>query len=245
MQNHSFQTQTETRVLPVEGAYNVRDLGGYFAAGGKTVKWKKVFRSGDLNQLTEDDLKFFAQIPIKTYIDFRDANEIQVAPDKTPASLLHHFFIAIETGNIIDFQKITPDLTPFLLIEGNKYFVTHNQKQYREFFQILMNKENVPLLFHCSAGKDRAGFGAALFLSALGVDRETIYEDYLLTNTCLQDKYASLIESIPFLAPLMEARREYLQAAFDIIDTEYGGIENYLIHHLNVDLEKIRNIYLE
>jgi len=134
---------------------------------------------------------------------------------------------------------------PSLLVEGNKYFITHNQKQYREFFQILMEEENTPLLFHCSAGKDRTGLGAALFLSALGVNREVIYQDYLLTNECLKDKYAVLIESVPLLAPILEARLEYIQAAFDIIDSEYGGTESYLTHYLDADLEKMRSIYLE
>ena len=239
------QGSNTIRVLPIEGAYNVRDLGGYCAAGNKTVKWKTVFRSGDLNNLTEKDLEYFSTIPVKTFIDFRDSSEIQEAPDRIPASLIHQISIPIETGNVIDFQKITPESTPTLLIEGNRYLVSHNQEQYRCFFQILMDSGNAPLLFHCSAGKDRAGFGAALFLSSLGVDRETIIQDYLFTNDCLRDKYAALVESIPFIAPLMEARREYIQAAFDEIDTEYAGMTHFLTRNLNVDIDKMRALYTE
>ena len=245
MHNHPLEKKSNIRVLPIERAYNVRDMGGYAAAGNKTVKWRKVIRAGDLNLLTEADLMYFEQIPVKTYIDFRDSEEINAAPDKTPASLLHHFYLPVETGNIFDFQKVRPEQMLSLLVEGNQYFATHNQKQYREFFQILMKEENTPLLFHCSAGKDRTGFGAALFLSALGVSREVICEDYLLTNECLKDKYAVLIESIPLLAPILEARLEYIQAAFDVIDSEYGGMDSYLTRYLNVDLEKMRSIYLE
>ena len=65
-----------SRVLPVEGAYNVRDLGGYPAADNKTVKWRKVIRSGDLHLLTDKDLSYFDAIPLKSYIDFRDSEEI-------------------------------------------------------------------------------------------------------------------------------------------------------------------------
>ena len=245
MIHHLLHEKSNLRLLPIEGAHNVRDMGGYAAAGNKTVKWRKVFRSGDLNHLSEIDLMYFEQIPVKTYIDFRDSNEIDAAPDKIPTSLLHHFYLPVEAGNIIQYRQFAPEQTPNLLIEGNKYLVKYYQKQYREFFQILMNEENTPLLFHCSAGKDRAGFGAALFLSALGVSWELIYQDYLLTNECLKDKYAVLVESMPFLAPVLEARLEYIQAAFDVIDTEYGGAENYLTHYLEVDIEKMRNIYLE
>jgi len=245
MFKHPSQTELNKRILPLEGAYNVRDMGGYTAAGNKTVKWRKVFRSGDLNHLTKADLAYFAQIPVKTYIDFRDSDEIHTAPDKIPSSLLHHFYLPVETGNIFNYQQIKPEQVSSLLIEGNKYFVMHNQQQYCEFFQILMKEENTPLLFHCSAGKDRTGLGAALFLSALGVSRELIYQDYLLTNECLKDKYDVLIKSVPLLAPVLEARLEYIQAAFDVIDSEYGDAESYLTHYLGADLETMRSIYLE
>ncbi len=239
------KTKQESRLLPLEGAYNARDLGGYKAADNKTVKWWKVFRSGDLNKLTDEDLNYLASIPLITDIDFRDSAEIAVAPDKKPTSLKNQVFLSIATGNIIDFKKIDSTSVATLLVEGNKHFVRDNQEQYRKFFQILMNKGNEPLLFHCSAGKDRAGFGAALFLSSLGVDRETVIQDYLLTNRYLKDKYKPITDSIPYLAPLFEARPEYIQATFDVIDNEYGGMDNYLTNYLQVDLKKMREIYTE
>ncbi len=238
-------TKEKSRLLPLEGAYNVRDLGGYKAANNKIVKWGKVFRSGDLNHLTEADLDYLASIPLITDIDFRDSTEIAVAPDKTPGSLKNQIFLPIATGNVIDFKNVDSSSVASLLVEGNKHFVRENQEQYRKFFQILMDEDSAPLLFHCSAGKDRAGFAAALFLSSLGVDRKTVVEDYLLTNQYLKDKYQSMIDSIPYLAPLLEARPEYIQAAFDVIDKEYGGMENYLTKYLQVDLEKVRKIYTE
>ncbi len=239
------KTSQESRLLPLEGAYNVRDLGGYKAADNKTVKWRTVFRSGDLHHLTDEDLNFLTSIPLKTDIDFRDSAEIAAAPDKTPVSLKKQVFLTIATGNVIDFTKIDSSSVSTLLVEGNKHFVRDNQGQYREFFHLLMEKENAPLLFHCSAGKDRAGFAAVLFLSSLGVNRETIIQDYLLTNQYLKDKYKPITDSIPYLAPLFEVRPEYIQAAFDVIDNEYGGMENYLTQYLEVDLGKMREIYTE
>ncbi len=234
-----------SRALPIEGAYNVRDLGGYPAADNKTVRWRKVIRSGDLHLLTDHDLAYFDKIPLKTYIDFRDPQEIALAPDKTPASLVNQFFLPIETGDIINMQSITPELAETALVDGNKHFVRESQETYKEFFRILMSEENTPLLFHCSAGKDRAGFGAALFLASLGVDRKIIIDDYLLTNKYLKDKYSDIVAQMPVLKPLFEVRKEYILAAFEVIDNEYGGIDSYLTNQLGVNLKRMRELYTE
>ncbi len=243
--DYTDKTIRKSRLLPIEGAYNIRDLGGYKTFEDKTVKWGKIFRSGDLNKLTDTDLEYLTRIPIRTYIDFRDSAEISAAPDKKPDSLRHQYFLPIKTGNIIDFTKVNLEMIPILLVEGNKILIRDNQDVYGKFFQILMTEEDTPLLFHCSAGKDRAGLGAALFLSSLGVDREIIFQDYLLTNKYLKDKYKPLLDSMPDLAPLLMAKKEYLQAAFDVIDNEYEGMENYLKRELQVDLEKMRALYTE
>jgi Protein tyrosine/serine phosphatase len=109
----------------------------------------------------------------------------------------------------------------------------------------LMSEENTPLLFHCSAGKDRAGFGAALFLASLGVDRKIIIDDYLLTNKYLKDKYSDIVAQMPVLKPLFEVRKEYILAAFEVIDNEYGGIDSYLTNQLGVNLKRMRELYTE
>jgi Protein tyrosine/serine phosphatase len=233
------------RLLPIEGAYNVRDMGGYNAADGKKVKWGMVFRSGDLNLLTENDLILLNSIQIKTFIDFRDSAEVVSAPDKTPASLVHAYHFPIEIGSIIEFKKITEENVANVLVEGNRNLVRYNQDAYCQFFNVLQHKEEAPVLFHCSAGKDRAGLGAALFLSSLGVDKETIIEDYLLTNEYIKDKYARIIEENPIMQPLLEARREYIEAAFETIDKEFEGMDNYLTKNLGIDIKKMRELYTE
>lgn len=234
-----------SRVLPIEGAYNVRDLGGYPAAANKTVKWRTVIHSGDLNHLTDRDLSYLDSLGVVTFVDFRDTDEFERAPDRKPASLKNYCSLPIGTGDIIKMQAMTPDLAATALVDANKYLVRHNQAVFRELFQLLKDAENTPLLFHCSAGKDRTGLGAALFLASLGVDRETIMQDYLLTNECLKDKYADVVGRMPFLKPLFEVREEYLLAAFEVIDQEYGGMENYLTQQLQVDLTKMRALYTE
>lgn len=239
------KSENTSRLLPLQGAYNVRDLGGYPTAQGTQVKWRKVFRSGDLHNLTDSDLTDLNQIPIKTYIDFRDIEEVSIAPDKMPHSLKHKFELPISAGNILDMDKTATEQAPTLLVDMNRVFVRDCQQTYKDFFQILQKDPYPPLLFHCSAGKDRTGFGAALLLSAFGVDRALIMHDYLLSNRYLVGKYDDAVAANPVLAPLVAAEAVYLQAAFDEIDHEFGGMEKYLTENLDVDIDKVRSIYTE
>ncbi len=235
----------QSRELPVEGAYNVRDLGGYAGAEGKTVKWRTFIRSGDLNKLTAADLEYFASIPIVSYIDFRDSAEIAAAADLRPVSLKHDFAIPVEAGSVVELKDLRSGNTGDLLVLGNRMFVCDFQPQFSEFFRIVSDPANTPLLFHCSAGKDRTGFAAAMLLSALGVDRETVIADYMLSAELLRDKYAADVAKYPELEPLMTVHRRYIEGAFELIDNEYGGIENYLTEYLGVDIALLRSLYLE
>lgn len=238
-------TNKPVRLLPLEGAYNVRDLGGYKTIQGKQVKWHRIIRADDLHNLTESDLKLLSGIPIRSYIDFRSDEEMISAPDKTPCSLKNYFHLKIDPASIIDLKKISAAQTPKLLEDINRIFVNHCQDIFRRFFHILMNTDNIPLLFHCSAGKDRTGFAAALVLASLGVDKETIIHDYLLSATYLKGKYHVEIEKNPALEPLMTVKREYIEAAFQFINSEYGSMENYLTKNLEVDIARMQTLYTE
>ncbi|MDR2081459.1 MAG: tyrosine-protein phosphatase [Campylobacteraceae bacterium] len=240
--NNSTKITASERLLPMQGAYNVRDVGGYKTTNGKTVKWGKVFRSGDLNQLTNADITYLENIGIKTVVDFRSESEKAAAPDTNLASVTNRLEYPINPGSAAQPAQ-TAEENMQALIEINKLFVTNFQSAYKNFFAALMNNQNQPLLFHCSAGKDRAGFAAALFLSSLGVDRETVIEDYLLSSIYVQEKYAPLVSTNPELLPMFTVYREYIEAAFDTIDSQYGGIDSYLTNELGVDLELMRAIY--
>lgn len=240
------QVTCSERLLPMEGAYNVRDLGGYKTKDGKSVKWGCLFRSGDLNLLSSADLAYLSGIGIKTIIDFRNETEKAAAPDKLPDSHSKTYELPIEAGNVIDMSKITTiEDAEQALVDGNKFFVNECQQQYKDFFRVLMEGQHIPVLFHCSAGKDRAGLAAALFLSSLGVEQEIIIEDYLLSEEYVREKYASLVESMPILAPVFGVRRQYIMAAFETIDKDYGGMNNFLTKNLGVDLVKMKTLYTE
>jgi protein-tyrosine phosphatase len=230
------------RLLPMEGAYNVRDVGGYKTNEGKSVKWGKVFRSGDLNTLSYNDIQYLENIGIKTVVDFRSNSEKLAAPDTNLVTVANRLEYPIDPGSI---TALATASGMDYLIEMNKVFATDFQAEYKNFFTVLMDETKLPLLFHCSAGKDRAGFATAMFLSALGVDRETVIQDYLLSAIYVEEKYAALVAAQPELSPMFTVYREYIEAAFDTIDNQYGGVERYLSEQLGVDLALMKAIYTE
>ena len=237
------------RLLPMKGAYNMRDLGGYPAADNKQVKWNVIIRSGDLNALTEEDVDYLASLPLRTDIDFRGEKEKSAAPDKMPDTVNQYVSLSIETGDMsgiignikeLDLQKL-----PSIMQDVYVYIIRNAQSIYSHFFRILEDENSAPLLFHCSAGKDRTGIGAALLLSALGVSREIVIEDYMLSAEYIKGKYDYIIRSHPAFEPLTTVKREYLEAALQVSETEFGGMDNYLMKHLKVDVAKLRQLYTE
>lgn len=253
-----FQVVTEKgktivadRHLPMTGGYNFRDLGGYRTTDGKFVKWGKVFRSDDLHHLTDADLHYLSAITLISVVDFRSEEEITLLPDVNPSSVKENYKYSISPGDLMaavrtDMNKLTASSVDTLMMNMNVLLVSDSSciKRYKDFFALLQNEADVPLLFHCSAGKDRTGMGAALFLSALGVDEQTILKDYLLSNNYLASKYAKYKEEYPKLAALFEVKPEFLQAGLDKIKKDHGSVENYLVNVLNVDIQKMKNTYL-
>lgn len=238
------------RQLPMTGGYNYRDMGGLRTKEGRYVKWGKVFRSDDMHNLTPADLSYLSSIPIVSVVDFRSGPEIQADPDKIPGSAKGHYIYSITPG---DLRKLAtsgklPDKEQMIkaMEDINVLLVTDKDavEQYRKFFGLLQDEEKIPLLFHCTAGKDRTGMATALFLASLGVDEEIIMEDYLSSNAYLGDKYGKLAAQYPALEPLLTVNKEYLQAGLDRIRQDYGSVEEYLTGTLGVDTGKMKEMYL-
>jgi len=237
--------------LPMSGGYNFRDLGGYRTTDGKYVKWGKILRSDDLHKLTDEDLGYLSSIPLASIVDFRSEDEMKQAPDKDPKSLKQNYKYSISPGNLMaaisaDRHNITEMKADSLMMGMNELLVADSAciDQYRKFFELLQDDSKVPLMFHCSAGKDRTGMGAALVLFSLGVDEQTIMDDYLLSNKYLANKYAKYKAEYPAMTPLFEVKAAFLQAGIDRIKKDHGSVENYLTKVLNVDIKKMREKYL-
>ncbi|MDR3138614.1 MAG: tyrosine-protein phosphatase [Treponema sp.] len=234
------------RLLPLKGLYNVRDLGGYAGAEGKQVRWGLLYRGGDLHGIPEGDRAVLAGRNLKTIVDFRGEKEKEKAPDDALPTVTCTRELAIEAGNILDLTRAGQGITGEALMEElYRHLVSIAREQYREFFELLAEPQNTPLLFHCSAGKDRTGLAAALILTALGVSRETVYADYMLSEEYLEGKYTEWIAASPHLAMMVSVRRSYLAAAFQTIDTLYGGTDRYLREEIKAKPERLRELYLK
>ena len=244
------------RLVPLEGAHNFRDLGGYEASDGKRVKWGVLYRSDSLGELTDEDVATLSRLRLRRVVDFRSELERAQEADRLPENPGPIVAWSPISGEALDPKELqrkilTGDATEEemaqLLVVANESFITEFGDVYAEFLRNLAEAENLPTLFHCTAGKDRAGFGAALALMAVGVPRETIMQDYLKTNAYTAEhtesrlrliRWVSLFRADPdALRPLFEARPEYLQAAFDTIDAQYGSTEAYLRDGLGIDAE--------
>lgn len=237
------------RRLPLLRGRNFRDLGGMPAAGGRRVVSGRLFRADDLHALCQEDLDFLAAIPIVTVFDFRSASEAARHPDKLPASVKDHVFLPIVPGRL---EPWNPD--EGLRAKGGHGFMVDIYRSlvldepcivmYREFFQYVQNGECPPLLFHCSAGKDRTGMAAACILLSLGVEWEHIVRDYMDSNICLAGKYDQIIARNMERAPIFFADPGYLAAALAAMEEKSGSADEYLRSVLGINVERMRGLFL-
>jgi protein-tyrosine phosphatase len=183
---------------------------------------------------------------IRTVVDFRDAAERQKAPDGELGTVEKTYSLPIEAGDVMGLARVeTSAAGEDLMHRLYRALVDQFRPQYRRFFSILAEAENGPILFHCSAGKDRTGVASALLLHALGVDRETVIDDYLLSGEYIKGKYRDWLAGAPHLEPLMTVRPGYIAAALDEIETRFGGMDRYLREELGVRPEQLRSLYTE
>lgn len=239
------------RHLPMAGGFNFRDIGGYKMQDGRYVKWGKIFRSDDLATLTDADLNYLSSFPLLSDVDYRSKEEIKPAQDKHPKSLKNYLEYNISPGNtnamMAKLKNATNAAIDSEMIAMNVFFVTDKEAidQFKKMFDHLQNPNgNVPLLYHCTAGKDRTGMSTALILYALGADDKLVMEDYLLSNKYIEAKFAKEIKAYPNLLGLFSVKSEYIQAGLDAIKKNDGSVENFLTKKLNVDIKKMRELYL-
>lgn len=236
-------TLAPPRLLPLEGGYNFRDMGGYPAAGGRSVRHGTLYRSGMMSMLTEADERHLASLGIVTVCDFRRANERAQDPTRwCEAAGTYYWAPDYEEssgvlGDLLRAAAPTPDGVRDAMRTLYRDILVDHAPAYRHMFARLIGG-HVPLLFNCSAGKDRTGVAAALILSALDVPRDIIVEDYLLTNVhadhgrlaARRGRWTQAFAAVDpeVVKPLMAADADYLGTAFDSIDRDHGGIDAYL-----------------
>lgn len=257
------------RVFPVAGCENFRELGGYPAGNGKKVKHGIFYRTGALAPLAGRE-KELEQLGLRSVLDLRSKMERDEEPDPIVPGARYYPISALKA---MDEQDVSFDLSAlasqgaaFLktaadFVEEGYHQMPFDNEAYRALFHLLQNGET-PLLFHCTAGKDRTGVAAALILLALGASEETVMEDYLYTNVCrknaaldMAEKYGSmLVKAQPEANPaevfrlIAGVQKSSLQAALDEILKRYGSYEKYFLKEYGLDeaaLAALRGKYLE
>jgi protein-tyrosine phosphatase len=217
----------------MQGASNFRDVGGHRAASGQRVKRGQLFRSDHLAALTTDDLAQIGRLGIGHSLDFRGAAESAATPYEIAG--VERLSLAIEPTVMARMQALTTqgvvpttEDTVAMMCETYRDFVNRNAGTYGRFMKHLL-EQPTPQVFHCTAGKDRTGFAAALLLSALGVERETIEQDYLLTNQLYKRDARLEGHGHPHVMKVLwQVQPEFLHAAFDAVDAQHGGMNDYL-----------------
>jgi protein-tyrosine phosphatase len=241
------------REVKLRGAANFRDLGGYVTADGHHVRWGSIYRSADISKLTDSDVVVLEHRHVSTVVDLRGVQESKQAPDRLPVGTDYILCPAGSDNTLSDWMKQVAAIrtesggdSMMRVYYGHTEFLAD---RYRPFFNKLLGLPgNQALLFHCTAGKDRTGIGAALLLYALGVPDDKILEDYEATNyyrTAENKRMQSAMEQGMHITPpvagaLLAARREYLATTFDGIRRQYGSIDNFLQGPLGLDAGKIK-----
>jgi protein-tyrosine phosphatase len=244
------------RVVALQGCSNLRDLGGYRAADGRRVRLGRVFRSASLAGLTEADLTLFGATGIRTVCDLRGEREAARAPSRLPVAGAPEVVrlpieprVGASLRDLLAREEATGEDVQDLLRTAYAAYATDHLPRYRALFDLLLREERLPLLFHCSAGKDRTGFGAALLLTALCVPRDTVVADYLATNRIWKRERA-LPPDTPddIREALLGAHQPLIESALDRAVAEHGSLEGLLENGLGLNrarLARLRTTLLE
>lgn len=253
-------SQIQSRTIALQGQKNFRDLGGYKTADGRQqVRWGRLYRSGSLARLTDEDYTALARLGIATVVDLRSTTERTSEPTVWRAGepeLLAKAYTSKGEAALMGMLKApdaTPDTVRQAMIGFYRQMPDQFADQYSEIFHHL-SAFNAPLLFHCTAGKDRTGLVSALILTVLGVPRDQVIADYVLTEKAgdfrgapspaapagTKDPYDYMRSMQPdLIRPLMRADPAYLEAALDQIDKDYGSVQTYVNRKLGVSNAQI------
>jgi protein-tyrosine phosphatase len=263
---HGTEVLAAERRLGMQGTPNFRDFGGYPAARGGRVKWGYLYRSGQLSSLSDQDVDLLASLEIDLVCDFRRLEEQQGDPSRLPADRPPRvaslpiipgsnarFFEEPDAGAQLEGPQAMFDF----MLEINRDFVEDQTDTYARMFREILDLEDARFLVHCAAGKDRTGFAAAIILLALGVSREWVMRDYMLTQRFFQPhrevdrlkrKYDMHQLATDAIMPMLEVHEDYLDRALAVIERDYPSVEAYLAEALDVgpaERAELRARYLE
>jgi protein-tyrosine phosphatase len=257
------------RVHDLPGGVNFRDFGGYETADGAHVRRRLLFRCGHMANMTPEGRAGFRQLGIGVVCDLRRVDEREEEPTPFPAHDPRQVHIPIDPGSAVRLRESFAELGPreqgFGLRERIDFMVGINRElavdhvdDYRAVFDALLAADDNGFLIHCTAGKDRTGFGVAIIQMALGVSRDTVIEDYMLTNDLvdvegvvlprMRELYAREEVDVDEAMALSGVREEYIHAALETMEAAFGSFERYLSGALGIstaERDRLKERYLE
>jgi protein-tyrosine phosphatase len=233
------------RLVPLEGAANFRDLGGYRTSDGGRTRWGLVFRSDALHALTVEDVALVSRLGLRVVYDLRrDAERERMPSVELPEGDVRRVLLAIggsagETREITDrifsgeFEAIGDDF----LVDAYQNMAEHDAPTFASLLTGLTDPDGLPALFHCTAGKDRTGMSAALLLSVLGVDEQTVLDDYVLSTTVYSDRRMEQLRprferhgvDIERFRSLFTAPRHAMESLLAVLHERHGGVDRFLV----------------
>ncbi|MFD0329764.1 tyrosine-protein phosphatase [Streptacidiphilus monticola] len=249
---------------------NARDLGGYRVADGRSVRAGRALRGDSLHRATDGDLELLAALGVRTVVDLRGLNEVQEnGEDRLPAGagLVRRPVYSPDHDIYIELRDALAGADPAvqhallgngagerIMVEMYRWFVTDAtiRAQFAETVRQFADPAASPVYFHCTAGKDRTGWTAAVLLTALGADRDTVYADYLLTNERAAALHARILDLLgtrgmmrepELMRPILRVERAYLDAAFEAVADGWPSFDAFLEQGLGLDeatLEAVR-----
>ena len=243
------------RHYPFEGCFNFRDIGGYPNQDGKRVKSGLYFRAGRQDRMTDQDLLKLSDLKISTQIDLRKPDEA-LQQGKGPLEVMGANYIniaVIPEGGSDQLSRLVGDTG----ISGKRYlgYLEFGPSSWLKIFEILANKDSLPVVLHCTAGKDRTGVSTAFLLSILGVSREVIEADYLLTNLDTE-RQADFIENTAgypegydreTMISVAGVPKGAMKDFLDGVESKWGSVNEYLekIGVTQEQMDMVRHNFLE
>lgn len=240
-----------TRTIGLKSATNFRDVGGYRTTDGRWVRMGVVYRAGALT-LSPADLDRVARLGLSGDFDLRTTAETTAVPDAViPGATYHHVDVMADVAGAATMPRVSrPEEIADRMRQTAVDFVdAHTARAaYRDLFTHLATDPGASL-FHCTAGKDRTGWAAAVLLTLLGVDARTVMDDYLLSNTCYYDSPAvqAQLDALPadrraMYAAFVRAEPDYLQAGLDRVEQEYGSMQAYAEQGLGLSPDLVERL---
>lgn len=248
--------------VKIRNVHNFRIVGEIKNVDGKRLKDSLIYRSGNLHNLRTSSFDTLEKLNIKKIIDLRTKQEVAKEKDNLPANIIYKNFAAFEDKNdeMKDAKKLAlkGKITKGDADERMRRFytdyVSENPYMIKKIITEILDS-NQPVLYHCTAGKDRTGMITALILKILKFDNDVIFEEYLVSNDLRKNiinERLNLANNLHFIFPKLDIgviektswiERDYLQAAFDEIDKKYGSMDIYINSVLGIS-EIQREIYI-